>query len=350
MNIEGFVEEQFAIEGTVYDQQLITAEVLAAIKGDPYTFEGLVAGRALFVDQDGQPFDSEMVTLKDYGISVNGIDIHTYYDESISGAAGMNLWIGDGAGNETMTNNLGYLPWHGSMNIGIGNNALSAIDIGFSNVAVGINAMKYNQSGAYNVAFGYSTLLNNVLGSGNVAIGNNALQANTNGNYNLAIGYTALARNKGSYNTGIGMGALGENVNGEYNTAIGYEALYRIGNSHNTAIGYKAGKFLANGTSGNTAGVAGVFIGDDTRSGINGAENEIVIGTYAIGHGWNSFTHGNTDIENHYFSGKFNLTQLNTAPSGVSDTGNTGEIRFTNSGIYFCIAANTWRKATISIF
>lgn len=39
---------------------------------------------------------------------------------------------------------------------------------------------------------------------------------------------------------------------------------------------------------------------------------------------------------------QFRISALNTAPSSATDTGTTGEIRFTSTGIYWCIATNTW--------
>lgn len=41
---------------------------------------------------------------------------------------------------------------------------------------------------------------------------------------------------------------------------------------------------------------------------------------------------------------------IDAAPASITDTGVVGEMRFTSTGIFFCIAANTWRKATLSTF
>jgi lysophospholipase L1-like esterase len=43
-------------------------------------------------------------------------------------------------------------------------------------------------------------------------------------------------------------------------------------------------------------------------------------------------------------------TDINTAPSSATDTGTTGEIRFTSTGIYICIATNTWIKCVGATF
>jgi hypothetical protein len=45
---------------------------------------------------------------------------------------------------------------------------------------------------------------------------------------------------------------------------------------------------------------------------------------------------------------KFYVSSLNTAPSSASDTGTTGEIRFTADYIYVCTATNTWKRTAIA--
>ncbi len=47
---------------------------------------------------------------------------------------------------------------------------------------------------------------------------------------------------------------------------------------------------------------------------------------------------------------KVDLKGLQTAPATQNDPGNVGEIRFATDGIYFCVASNTWKKATLSSF
>ncbi len=37
-----------------------------------------------------------------------------------------------------------------------------------------------------------------------------------------------------------------------------------------------------------------------------------------------------------------------TAPASSSDTGTQGEIRWTDSYIYICVATNTWKRAALS--
>ena len=47
-------------------------------------------------------------------------------------------------------------------------------------------------------------------------------------------------------------------------------------------------------------------------------------------------------------SEQFNLKSLNTAPSSSTDTGTTGEIRYTADYIYVCTASNTWKRTALS--
>lgn len=51
-----------------------------------------------------------------------------------------------------------------------------------------------------------------------------------------------------------------------------------------------------------------------------------------------------TDIE----ASSYKLTILNTAPSSSTDTGTTGEIRYTTDYIYVCTATNTWKRTALS--
>jgi hypothetical protein len=43
----------------------------------------------------------------------------------------------------------------------------------------------------------------------------------------------------------------------------------------------------------------------------------------------------------------FKINGLNTAPASATATGTTGEIRYTSTHIYVCIAANTWRRTAL---
>jgi hypothetical protein len=47
---------------------------------------------------------------------------------------------------------------------------------------------------------------------------------------------------------------------------------------------------------------------------------------------------------------QFRLSTLNTAPASATSTGTVGEVRITATGIYICIATNTWIKAAVATF
>lgn len=44
----------------------------------------------------------------------------------------------------------------------------------------------------------------------------------------------------------------------------------------------------------------------------------------------------------------YKVSALNTAPSSASDTGTTGEIRYTSDYIYVCVATDTWKRVALS--
>lgn len=49
-------------------------------------------------------------------------------------------------------------------------------------------------------------------------------------------------------------------------------------------------------------------------------------------------------------SAQYNLSVLNTAPATATSTGTTGEIRWTSTAVFLCVATNTWVKATLATF
>jgi hypothetical protein len=44
------------------------------------------------------------------------------------------------------------------------------------------------------------------------------------------------------------------------------------------------------------------------------------------------------------------LVTTTAVPSTATSTGTAGQIAFNTSGLYVCVATNTWRKATLSTF
>ena len=126
-----------------------------------------------------------------------------------------NTFIGEGAGNFTMT---------GNNNTALGGIALQSNGSGVDNTAVGYNALSSNTTGIYNSASGMNALHSNISGSRNTASGVNGLASNSYGQSNTASGYNALSNNDiGVFNTAVGDSALLSNTTGANNTAIGRE-------------------------------------------------------------------------------------------------------------------------------
>ena len=130
------------------------------------------------------------------GAGFVGFDMHNYPGgSSVNGA---NLFIGESAGNRTMT----APAWFG--NIGIGTGTLMGLTTGPHNVALGSVSGIYITSGDGNVLLGHSTGANLLGGTGIVS-----------GNRNVAIGYAAGDNWTGSDSTniciGTNPGVLGDN-------------------------------------------------------------------------------------------------------------------------------------------
>ena len=107
----------------------------------------------------------------------------------------------------------------GSTNTSVGNNALAAIETGFSNVAVGTGALLVCTSCATNLALGHSALRSVTTGNTNVAIGFSA------GYSSGATPSTANAVTTGGTGTFIGpLAGLGSAAQRNNATAIGYAA------------------------------------------------------------------------------------------------------------------------------
>ena len=47
---------------------------------------------------------------------------------------------------------------------------------------------------------------------------------------------------------------------------------------------------------------------------------------------------------------KYFVSTLNTAPALSTSNGTAGEVRFTDSAIYVCVATNTWKKTALATF
>ena len=143
--------------------------------------------------------------------------IHNY---ASVGSEGHNTFVGQGAGNFTLT-------WssdtdEGSYNTALGDLSLSSDTTGEGNTAIGHKSLTANTTGIFNTALGNTSLASNTTGSVNTALGTWSLNSNTTGKDNTASGAGSLAYNTtGIDNTAVGFWALGSNTTGGANTAFG---------------------------------------------------------------------------------------------------------------------------------
>lgn len=219
-----------------------------------------------------------------------------------------NTFIGISAGKNNVL---------GVNNTFIGWDAGGANTIGNSNHFIGTEAGRYTTTGFGNIAIGYKAFRNSNTGTGNVYLGDSAGSAHV-GNYNVGIGYGTLNNNggTGANNIGIGTGNMVDAVlTGSNNIGIGGNAaralsanadIISIGResfraltgsgSFSIAIGYRAGRHVTNTSTNLTNSSNSIYLGADSFSGIDGATNEIVIGTGAVGLGSNTVILGSSSI------------------------------------------------------
>lgn len=274
-----------------------------------------------------------------------------------------NLFVGQGAGNGTMTGvgNVGagfeslLDNTTGSQNVAIGNLSMGNNTTGNTSVAVGSNSLTSNTTGNANNAFGANTLLSNSTGSNNNAFGYGALQnntgsyntafghasmlSNTTGYLNVAFGYAAMDSCGGStiYNTAIGVYAL-RYTTSNFGTALGYNALGNITSGHtNIGIGYRAGELLTDDITPNQTSNSSIYIGYLTKASADGNTNEMVFGYNVAGNGSNTVTLGNTSIVTTVLRGNVGIgitsslgAKLHIVGAGATDA--TKSLIINNSG------------------
>lgn len=111
--------------------------------------------------------------------------------------------------------------------------------------------------------------------------------------------------------------------------------------------------------TGNIGGVAGVFSGNVT--GVNVTGSGIVSGASLVSAGAITAAGAITGVTNLTMNGvlstataisseSFAVAAVQNAPAAVGSAGTAGTIVFAADGVYFCIAPNTWRKATLAAF
>jgi hypothetical protein len=166
-----------------------------------------------------------------------------------------------------------------------------------------------------NVALGQGTLLSLTTGSFNFALGSDVLRSNSSADSNVGIGRRALySCTTGPSNMAIGTSALRlmSGATGRFNVAIGTQSLERLTsgtNQLNCAIGYQSGRVYGVAGTNLTDSQDGVYIGAYTSASANSADNQIVIGAYAIGKGDDTVVIGSdgsgsgTAIKDNYLTG-----------------------------------------------
>jgi hypothetical protein len=166
--------------------------------------------------------------------------IHDYHP---AGTSGYNTFVGQDAGNFTMT---ASNQSEASQNSAFGYSCLSSITSGAGNSGFGCFNLIHNTTGSSNSAFGNWTFYLNTTGSNNCAFGLYSLAESTGGNSNSAFGAYSLRKCQGSGNCAIGFDAGNLITSGSYNIAIGVNAQVpdgtadnqvRIGNSFITHAG-----------------------------------------------------------------------------------------------------------------
>ena len=236
-----------------------------------------------------------------------------------------------GEGNTFLGSHSGH--WStGSQNTFLGTNS------GWNNTAntntfVGYSSGNANTSGNSNTFIGWKSGMSNKLGIENTIIGHAAGYNNT-ANYNTFVGFNSGTYNTtGGWNTFLGLQSGLNNGSGSNNTFIGLNSgYYSTGSSNNTFLGRDAGFHNRDGSNNIAIGYNAQFKQDPggTLGVHNTSNNEIVIGTSAVGNGSNTITLGNTSSTQLYLPGlqagaatsdvlTFDGTKIALATSGSSD-------------------------------
>jgi lysophospholipase L1-like esterase len=264
--------------------------------------------------------------------ALNKLTIGTYNHAAGTQALG---YVVDGSRN-TVDGELAE--FHG---VSINDNSASGFEALFNNLSdqmtcIGSTCFTNNTTGIRGFAGGFQAGYNQTTGNDNAYIGYESGQQNQTGTDNSCHGSLSCLNNTVSGQTANGSNALFSVTTGSGNTADGTHACYSLTIGHDNycgggyagygwidttgsvAVGPNAGRFALDGTTLLTHSPYSVFIGENTE-GTLGANNEIVIGQGAAGHGGNTVTLGNTSATNLYL-GSVQICQLNGTgcPGGVS--------------------------------
>jgi hypothetical protein len=162
----------------------------------------------------------------------------------------------------------------GSLNTGVGEEALFHNSTGGGNTALGAEALFENTLGVNNTAIGAAALANSTTANENVATGGFALEFNTTGNDNSVVGFQALRSNTtGASNIAIGSSAGFNLTTGNNNIDIGNAGV--AGESGKIRIGKQGtqnGTFVA-GIAGVTVTGSPVVVNSNGKLGISGTSS-----------------------------------------------------------------------------
>jgi hypothetical protein len=251
------------------------------IIGGSSNIVGTIYYKADSEDPEEPSYKSSVKLFNCWSVTFNGTQI-VFHPLSgggapISGVNG-NLFVGDNAGNNTLTghnntvvgNDSGYMMTTANNSTLLGFRAGESITDGNYNTFLGKDAGRATNTGDNNTFTGYLAGLTNREGSDNTAYGSEALKTNYSGERNVAIGRQA-----------------GYNLTIDDNVMVGFQAGYSSTTAQeNIMIGSKAGLD-------NTTGDANVFIGH--QAGITGTTASNVV---AVGHqsGFSNTADNNTFV------------------------------------------------------
>lgn len=85
-----------------------------------------------------------------------------------------------------------------------------------------------------------------------------------------------------------------------------------------------------------------------TNGGYDLIKYDAVQGDFWLNNGGISNTSDRYEFNQPIVSTAYRVSNLNTAPSSSTDTGSTGDIRYTADYIYICVATNTWKRSALT--
>lgn len=305
-------------------------------------------------------FEVAGTTATDAGVAGASFD-PVFVLKSASGTPGIEFRATSASYNTLVGVNAGYKTSTGNRLTVFGDGALASNLVGNYVTVVGAGAAANSIAGRL-TSVGYRSSYSLTTGVDNSVVGDAAAYSLTEGAGNSILGaYAAYSATSSSNNAIVGASGLYYNTTG----------------SETVAMGAHAGTYYGSGVSHNTSSTQGVFLGARSRASSYGNTNEIVVGYNSIGHGSNTARWGNTDITNHYFSGKINsdvatgnapfvvssttkVANLNvdqldgldssafvvwvTAPATKTSTGTVGMIAKDTNYFYICTATNVWKR------